>query len=564
LKIRRIFLLNTAFALFAASVIFSLSQSGFLSRLELFGLDLSFRLRSALPVHPKIVIIEITDSDIAKIGRWPWKRSWLAAMTQALSKFGAKYVYFDIILSEASTDEDDALLEEAIKVNKNVYLPFVFQFPSYDLKNAITPLKGFSLYLKGTGATNVYPDIDGSLRKLPILFGTKEKSYPHIALKLAMDYLGLKIKETKANEILLSGAKEEIRIPLVEKNKMLINWLGKWRHTFKHYGFLQVLNGYKDYLDKKTPTINLDDFKDSICLVGITAIGLYDINSVPLEPEYPGIGIIATAINNILKKDFLYYPPSWINILILYLLSLIPAFLIRGEKPFRETLFVFLVTGSYFLINQILFRNGISLDLSFHLSGILTSSLVVGTYNFFRVAVERQSFFKMSITDGLTGLYNIGYFKLLLDAEVNLAKQNPTKKFSIVMADIDYFKKFNDTYGHQVGDLVLKEVAGVLKNSLRASDVVARYGGEEMIVLLWGSPLKEALIIAEKIRKNIENHIVHDQQKIYKITVSFGVAAYKPEDNIETLIKRADDGLYKAKQSGRNRACCLEEPESIS
>jgi diguanylate cyclase (GGDEF)-like protein len=168
----------------------------------------------------------------------------------------------------------------------------------------------------------------------------------------------------------------------------------------------------------------------------------------------------------------------------------------------------------------------------------------------------------MSISDGLTGLYNIRYFKMLLETELMITKQGHAKTFAIIMSDIDHFKTFNDTYGHQTGDLVLREVASVLKNTARASDIVARYGGEEMIVLLRGANLKDSLKIAEKIRQNLENTSIKDPKNTYKVTASFGVSIYKPVDDVESVIKRADEGLYQAKEAGRNRVCTTES-ESV-
>lgn len=558
--LKKSLLINIVLALVIATSIVTFSQKGPLKRLEYAGLDFSLLLRGPISYNPHIVVIEITDSDILGVGRWPWGRSWLAAIAKTLADLGAKYTYFDIILSEASTDQDDTLFEEALKASKNVYLPFVFQSSSYDIKNTFLPLKRFSPYIKGTGAVNIYPDIDGVIRRIPLVFFDKETPYPHVALKIAMDYSNMKIDEIRTDSILLSNSQQKIQIPLVEKNKMLINWPGKWGDTFKHYRFLDVLAGYQEVLENKKPQIiNVNYFKDSICLVALTAIGLYDIKSIPLQPEYPGIGVIASTISDILDKNFLYTPPAWVTILLVYLLALIPSFLISGERPLRETLYVVSAGAIFFLINLSLFKMGIALNFSFPFLGLFASYLTVETYNFVRVSVERQTFLKMSITDGLTGLYNISYFKMLLETEIRLTKFEPGKKFSLIMCDIDHFKSFNDTYGHQIGDLVLKEVANTLNNSVRSSDIVARYGGEEMIILLKGSSLNNALAIAEKIRNNVENHVIRQQDKIYKVTISLGVSDFHLTDTLEKIIKKADEGLYKAKESGRNRVCVAEQ-----
>ena len=558
MKLKKSLLTNILFGILVATALFYCSQENLLKRLELSSLDSAFRLRKNIPPNKNIVIVEITDADVSGVGRWPWKRTWEATMARALTGLGAKYVYFDIIFSEAAPEEDDKTLEEAIKESKNVYLPFVFQDTSYDINRAFLPLARFAPYIKGTGSFNIYPDIDGITRRMPLIFSAKDKIYPHAALKIILDYAGVKIKNITAKEITLSSDKSEIRIPLVDNNELLLDWYGKWKHTFKHYSFVDVLAAYQDFLENKTPKINIGDFKDSICLVAVTAIGLYDIKSVPLEPEYPGIGIFATALSNILDRNFLYVPAAWINILLLYILALLPAFLIFGEKPLRETIVVFLTGSAYFTLNFLLFQNNIWLDFTLPLCGLFTSFITVEIYNFVRVAMERQNFFNMSITDGLTGLFNIRYFKILLETEIMMARSDPTKKFAIIMSDVDLFKSFNDTYGHQVGDLVLKEVGNVLKNSVRSSDIVARYGGEEMIVLLRGSSLKDGLAVAEKTRKSLENNQIKNQSGSYKVTISLGVAIFKAGDTADLLIKRADEALYKAKETGRNRVMTLE------
>ena len=559
MKLSRSLILNILLALLTATVIIFFSSKGLLEDFELSSLDLSFRLRGALAFSPKIIIIEISEYDIASVGRWPWKRSWHAALTKALTDMGAKEIYFDVVFPETSSEQDDALFEEVIKNSSRVYLPFAFQPPSADIKNAVMPLKRFSDYAKGSGAINIYPDSDGKMRRIPLAFVSKDGIWPHSILTLAMDYMGFNSFKLKPDSIMLSSDKKKLNIPVNEKAQMVINWAGKWQDSFKHYSFLEVLAAYQDILEHKKPKIDTSDFKNSVCLVGVTAVGLYDIKPIPIQPEYPGIGIFANALNNIIERNFMREVPQWVNILILYLVSLIPALLIVGGKPLREASYAVAAAIAYFMFNFFMFQNGIILELYIPIVGIFASYGAVSIYNFVRISVERQNFFKMSVTDGLTGLYNIRYFKMLLETEMMMAKIDPNKKFCIIMTDADHFKHFNDTYGHQVGDLVLKSIATVLKNSVRGLDIVARYGGEEMIVLLRGSSLKDGLNVAEKMRRNIESCIVRNETGSYKVTMSLGVSMFKNDDTVDTVIKRADDGLYKAKQAGRNRVECVEE-----
>lgn len=151
--------------------------------------------------------------------------------------------------------------------------------------------------------------------------------------------------------------------------------------------------------------------------------------------------------------------------------------------------------------------------------------------------------------DGLTGIYNHRYFHNVLNMEIDKAIQQKTK-VSMIFIDIDYFKQYNDLHGHQKGDDALKKVGDILKETIRDDDIVARYGGEEFAIILPNTCEDEAVVIAENIRKNIENEYFYGQesQPNGNLTVSIGVSVFpdKSADDVE-LIKSADDALYRAK-----------------
>lgn len=158
--------------------------------------------------------------------------------------------------------------------------------------------------------------------------------------------------------------------------------------------------------------------------------------------------------------------------------------------------------------------------------------------------------------DGLTGAYNHRYFQNALDQEISRCMRNNTT-ISILLLDIDHFKKFNDTYGHQVGDFVLTEFATILKDNVREYDIVARYGGEEFIVILPETNVDDALQVAEKLRSAIETADFDDNRETYNVRASFGVSSANPatDDNFskDIFISQADQALYEAKEKGRNR-----------
>ena len=167
--------------------------------------------------------------------------------------------------------------------------------------------------------------------------------------------------------------------------------------------------------------------------------------------------------------------------------------------------------------------------------------------------------------DGLTEVYNHRYFQNILEQEVNRSTRHQTA-ISLLLIDIDYFKKFNDTYGHQAGDLVLREVGKILHNTLRESDFPARYGGEEFVVILPQTREEQAWILAERLRAQIGQTVFRFQKKRFRVTVSIGIAGLKPGALTppEGLIHNADLALYLAKTSGRNMVCCssIEECEA--
>ena len=122
-----------------------------------------------------------------------------------------------------------------------------------------------------------------------------------------------------------------------------------------------------------------------------------------------------------------------------------------------------------------------------------------------------------------------------------------------MMLDIDHFKKINDTYGHLAGDFVLKEIAKIIKDSIRKSDICGRFGGEEFVIVLPNTKLSGAMKLAERIRETIQNHTFDFNGKKINVTVSIGITSVGVNDSYESLISRADEALYEAKEKGRNR-----------
>ncbi|MFV9857270.1 PleD family two-component system response regulator [Rickettsia sibirica] len=164
----------------------------------------------------------------------------------------------------------------------------------------------------------------------------------------------------------------------------------------------------------------------------------------------------------------------------------------------------------------------------------------------------------LAVKDGLTGLFNRRYFDIHLKQIIEKTNKESIKLY-LLMCDIDNFKHVNDTYGHQAGDKVLTIVSRILKNTLRVTDLIARFGGEEFTILLTDIDISKAIETAERVRVKIEymNFHIEDQIEPLKTTISIGVTKYKKEESIESFIERADKAMYEAKTTGKNKVVKL-------
>jgi diguanylate cyclase (GGDEF)-like protein len=172
------------------------------------------------------------------------------------------------------------------------------------------------------------------------------------------------------------------------------------------------------------------------------------------------------------------------------------------------------------------------------------------------IAFENARLYSLAITDSITKLYVHRYFQLRLDEEVARSRRyNST--ISLLMCDIDHFKSINDNYGHQQGDLILKEISKILRKNVRTTDIAARYGGEEFAIILPETTQADAKIVAERIRRDVSQYefasIIPGQPPL-KCSISIGVAGFPLNaDNKDQLIQKADSSLYRAKDMGRNK-----------
>jgi len=180
---------------------------------------------------------------------------------------------------------------------------------------------------------------------------------------------------------------------------------------------------------------------------------------------------------------------------------------------------------------------------------IFKDNIKIGYRSICEDITDKKRVEKLSVTDQLTKLYNRVKLDQVFNEEINRAKRY-NHPFSIIILDIDYFKLVNDNYGHNIGDETLISIAKILQNSIRETDTIGRWGGEEFMILAAETTIENTFALAEKIRKNIEKY---NFNVISHKTASFGISTYKLGDTQEVLVQKADEALYIAKKSGRNR-----------
>jgi CHASE2 domain-containing sensor protein len=324
-------------------------------------LDLRFRLRPLQAYSDEIVIIEVSDDTLEELGYWPLPRDFHASLIDVLSYVGAKQIIFDIIFTDAT--DQDVVFEESIRKAKNVYLSYVVNIKNQKLSKGfphaqglITPiLPSLESAAKGVGYINSYIDADGKTRWAPLFVKDNQILHTQLALKSACDYLGIPLKNVvfKNSTVSIDG---KLRIPTSPNGAVLINFSGPWRNTFRHYSYVDVLAAFQENIKGKKTRIDLNSLKGAVCFVGLTATGTSDLNPVPIEKNYPMVGLHANLFNSFINNQFVVRASKSVNIIILLFLLglvLITSFYFK-KKPFMAFL-VTVLYGSLFFLTSVCF-----------------------------------------------------------------------------------------------------------------------------------------------------------------------------------------------------------------
>ena len=554
----------------------------------------SFDYRQSLKVIHKqpltnkdIVVLAIDDASLEilwdKYGEWPIPRNVYADIVNHIEKEHPQSIIFDLLFIKsmrAEKDADIALINTFNKYN-NIYTAMNFDNQPAEVRKPIDLPKRLQVTLNNSsdinfskkyhfancraileellngnvkiGITNVIRNNDGIIRKVAPIMEYKGGTYPYLAFKAGSDYLENSNDFTinKKGDLLVSNT----TIPLTKDGDAILNWYGQsGSHTiYPMYKVISDIESGKNSLN----------FKNKIVIIGTTATALHDTKSVPVqEGVYPGVEVHATFLNNMIDDNFIKQTNLFTNILILAgVVCIVGSIVMLSESTVFALLSTILFGIAYLFISYYTMELKnlwipvvlpiISIVVAFGLSFL--AKYIIKSRDF-----EYQ--YKLATIDGLTELYNHRYFQDTLRKQIDISKRY-SQPFSLIIIDIDFFKKFNDKYGHQAGDAVLRQVAQTLKKNSRTTDYVCRYGGEEMSIILPNTTAEEALFNANRILHAVADRDFQlNSTETDHVTISVGVATYP--DNATTaqnLIEFADKGLYYAKEHGRNQVGRIEE-----
>ena len=530
-----------------------------------------------------IVIVAIDDASYEYIldnyGEWPLPRDTYAKIVNYLEKQSPRSIVFDLMFVKSlkSSNDADAALINTFKKYKNLYTSMNFDNQSEYLRtppqlpskltfnitnnsktdfseltytNCRKILQGIIDATSNLGIINVSRSDDGILRKMPVIIKYKNDFYPQLALKVGLDYLGETQNSFEIDKHSDFVINSERKIFIDKDGSAILNWYGP-AGTYTYipiYKLIKAVNGERTELDY--------DFSNKIIYFGTTASSLFDIKTVPTDKIFPGVEVQATYLNNIIDNNFIKKVDRGYTIALSLLLALLIASVVsRVNSAFTASMMSLSTYFIYILISYYALRfENLWLELIYPLIFSIAAFTLayIGKYLVKSRDFEQQ--YKLATTDGLTELYNHRYFQEQIRMQVEQAKRYSTN-FSLIIIDIDFFKKFNDTFGHQSGDAVLRQVAQTLKKNVRSTDIVCRYGGEEMSIILPNTIKDEAFTTAQKICNRVAEKkfkLIGDKET--GVTISLGVATFPFDgDTAQKIIEAADKKLYEAKNNGRNQ-----------
>ena len=550
--------------------------------LELKSIDTRFQVRNALGMNPKYsnALLHINLDNYSKqassINRWPLKH--YADLVGRISMGNAKVIACDVMFGTEEAGID--ALVNAVITAANVVSPLVLDFSrsassfptskslglqfNPPVKRGLIPPASHVLVApileiaeqSELGFVNIDSDRDGVIRRVQLVADLHGTLVPSFFLQAVADYLDYDIENIapvdgsslvlKDFPVGVNGTLRDVEVPLDGNGNLVVNLAGKFNgenypQSYSAWDLLQA-EGQPDFSGK------LVFLADTSVESGSTG----DFSAVPIESLFPRSYVLSNAASSLLNGEFIQPVgnafSTGFTLAATVLLSMVLVVVCWNTSA--------LVLSLTALGVIVLYLTGV---LGFFLFGgwllpTVTVPISLIAVFLFSSSWKRREYKEFALVDSLTGLHNRRWLYQLLPRQMSRARVSG-ESLSIAMIDVDHFKNFNDTYGHQAGDFVLTSIADCFINSLRPTDLTARYGGEEFIVILPQTSGENAMVAADRVREAVSSLelVTPTGIKLSQLTISIGVSELTVNQSMEQLIEAADRALYTAKESGRNK-----------
>jgi transcriptional regulator with GAF, ATPase, and Fis domain/CHASE2 domain-containing sensor protein len=357
-------------------------------------IDYRFEIRGNGVADPRIVLVDIDDDSIDRIGRWPWDRAYHAKMIDLLSKSGAAVIGYDILFSQPGKADEDRTLLDALARAGNVVSPVGIELdrntPSlYLAKREIGALQGIRETGTMLGHISSNRDLDGTIRRVPLVVDSGEELVPAFSLAILERYFRApmdKVVIEPGKHIVLKGQNNpspdrsgDLEIPIDRQGTLLINYVGRWTDTFSHFSFADLLEAGTTDEGRQA----LSEFlRGKICIVSNTATG-YDLKPIPYEKDYPGGGIHANAVNTVLTGLYLRPAQGLVSIGVVFLLSILTSVLSIRTRWWLGLIWSGLIGAVYVFLSVLAFSKGYVLEILAPVSAVaLTGSVCLLYQNY--------------------------------------------------------------------------------------------------------------------------------------------------------------------------------------
>ncbi len=582
---------NSWFTISAILLAWLLSQTVLHQWLDRWGRDYQQLIAAEEMYFLDSVVLDIDNSSLRKLepqfGVWPYKRDAYAVLLDYLTEKGASTVVFDILFAE-SRMRDERFRESIAKNGKAVFVAAApttpvplsnedwsrlegmswgnsDDIPSMQLSSIVLPnidIVGGDPEKNKVGIITAAADEDGVLRSMPLLYRLGKVLLPSMPLRLINAKTDKADVQFKKDENILSIGKRQWRVDSKGALKLYFPENSNSILTLPFSDVAEAALGIHP--------VESDDefFRNKTVFIGSTAYLSDRVNT----PRGMMSGTYLLAIANETMKHGLSIKSDdrlWNSLLVI--IAIIPWLVIGIRNRFSSVEIVaaplVAITCIYAINLGLLSFKSRPSDFLFPFEivffglflSIVHYQIVVKRHNQL-LAMQNEKLVTVANTDPMTELFNRRAFEKAFNQEMERVKRHGHELPSVAIMDLDHFKNVNDTYGHDIGDDVLKIFANVLKNNVRVIDVPARWGGEEFVLILPHTSPSNALVVLERIRVDISKKKMPSPADDLVVTVSIGVAAVKDENvTAEQAVKNADNALYEAKDTGRNRICMFND-----